>query len=40
MEIEVKKEDIEKFIKGELVEPKKQIVYYVDRATPKSGYLI
>ena len=33
--LEVKKEDIEKFIKGELVEPKKQIVYYVDRATPK-----
>ena len=33
--LEVKKEDIEKFKKGELVEPKKQIVYYVDRATPK-----
>ena len=27
--------DIEKFKKGELVEPKKQIVYYIDRATPK-----
>jgi hypothetical protein len=33
--LEVKKEDIEKFKMGELVEPKKQIVYYVDRATPK-----
>jgi hypothetical protein len=33
--LEVKEEDIEKFKRGELVEPKKQIVYYVDRATPK-----
>ena len=33
--LEVKDEDIEKFNRGELVEPKKQIVYYVDRATPK-----
>jgi hypothetical protein len=33
--LEVKEEDIEKFKSGELVEPKKQIVYYVDRATPK-----
>lgn len=33
--LEVKDEDIEKYKKGELVEPKKQIVYYVDRATPK-----
>lgn len=33
--LEVKDEDIEKFKRGELVEPKKQIVYYVDRATPK-----
>jgi hypothetical protein len=33
--LEVKDEDIEKFKKGELVEPKKQIVYYIDRATPK-----
>ena len=32
--LEVKKEDIEKFKKGELVTPKKQIVYYIDRATP------
>ncbi|RMB62924.1 DUF5117 domain-containing protein [Dokdonia sinensis] len=33
--LEVKDEDLEKFNRGELVEPKKQIVYYVDRATPK-----
>ncbi|MEC7755320.1 zinc-dependent metalloprotease [Roseivirga sp. UBA1976] len=33
--LEVKEEDIEKFKRGELVEPKKQIVYYIDRATPK-----
>ena len=33
--LEVKEEDIDKFKKGELVEPKKQIVYYIDRATPK-----
>jgi len=33
--LEVKEEDKEKFLNGELVEPKKQIVYYVDRATPK-----
>ena len=33
--LEVKDEDIAKFQRGELVEPKKQIVYYVDRATPK-----
>ena len=33
--LEVKEEDLEKFQRGELVEPKKQIVYYVDRATPK-----
>ncbi|MDT0606879.1 zinc-dependent metalloprotease [Croceitalea rosinachiae] len=33
--LEVKDQDIEKFKNGELVEPKKQIVYYVDRATPK-----
>ena len=33
--LEVKGEDIEKFKRGELVEPKKQIVYYIDRATPK-----
>lgn len=33
--LEIKDEDIEKFKAGELVEPKKQIVYYIDRATPK-----
>ena len=33
--LEVKDEDLEKFKRGELVEPKKQIVYYVDRATPE-----
>ena len=33
--LEVKDEDIEKFKRGELVEPKKQIVYYIDRATPE-----
>lgn len=32
--LEVKDEDIEKFKRGELVEPKKPIVYYIDRATP------
>ena len=33
--LEVKDEDIEKFKNGELVEPKEQIVYYIDRATPE-----
>jgi len=33
--LEVKDEDIAKFNSGELVEPKKQIVYYVDKATPE-----
>lgn len=33
--LEVKDEDKAKFERGELVEPKKQIVYYIDRATPK-----
>jgi hypothetical protein len=33
--LEVKEEDKAKYEAGELVEPKKQIVYYVDRATPK-----
>ena len=32
--LEVKDEDLAKFNRGELVEPKKQIVYYIDRATP------
>lgn len=40
--LEVKDEDLAKFKKGELVEPKKQIVYYIDPATPKKWrpYLI
>ncbi|MBO3698729.1 zinc-dependent metalloprotease [Roseivirga sp. E12] len=33
--LEVRDEDVAKFRRGELVVPKKQIVYYVDRATPK-----
>ncbi len=33
--LEVKEEDMEKFNRGELVEPKKPIVYYIDRATPE-----
>lgn len=33
--LEVREEDEAKFRRGELVVPKKQIVYYVDRATPK-----
>ena len=33
--LEIKDEDIEKFKRGELVEPKKPIVYYIDRATPE-----
>jgi hypothetical protein len=33
--LEVKDEDIAKFNRGELVEPKEQIVYYLDRATPE-----
>ncbi len=33
--LEVKDEDLAKFKAGELVEPKKQIVYYIDRATPE-----
>jgi hypothetical protein len=40
--MEPKDEDIEKWKRGELVEPKKQIVYYIDPATPKQWvpYLI
>jgi hypothetical protein len=40
--LEPKEEDIEKYIKGELVEPKKPIVYFIDPATPKKWvpYLI
>lgn len=33
--LEPKDEDLEKYVKGELVEPKKQIVFYIDPATPK-----
>ena len=33
--LEVKDEDVEKFKQGILVEPKKPIIYYIDRATPK-----
>jgi hypothetical protein len=33
--LEPKPEDIEKYKRGELVEPKQPIVYYVDPATPK-----
>ena len=33
--LEVREEDMEKFKRGELVEPKKPIVYYIDRATPE-----
>jgi hypothetical protein len=33
--MEPKDEDIEKYKRGELVEPKKQIVFYTDPATPK-----
>ena len=33
--LQPKKEDVEKWKKGELVEPQKPIVYYIDPATPK-----
>lgn len=33
--LEPKAEDMDKFRRGELVEPQKQIVYYIDPATPK-----
>lgn len=40
--LEPKEEDIEKWKRGELVEPKKQIIIYIDPATPKQWrpYLI
>lgn len=40
--LEPKDEDIEKYKRGELVEPKKQIIFYIDPATPKKWvpYLI
>jgi hypothetical protein len=33
--LEPKKEDEERYLKGELVQPKKPIVYYIDPSTPK-----
>lgn len=33
--VEPKKEDMEKYLRGELVEPEKPIVYYIDPTTPK-----
>ncbi|MEO6611239.1 MAG: zinc-dependent metalloprotease [Chitinophagaceae bacterium] len=33
--LEPKDEDVEKYKRGELVEPKKQIIFYIDPATPK-----
>ncbi|MDR2954547.1 MAG: zinc-dependent metalloprotease [Prevotella sp.] len=33
--LEPKDEDLQRYLNGELVEPKKQIVYYIDPATPK-----
>lgn len=40
--LEPKPEDVEKYRRGELVEPQKQIVYYIDPTTPKKWipYLI
>ncbi|MDB5247836.1 MAG: zinc-dependent metalloprotease [Segetibacter sp.] len=40
--LEPKAEDVEKWKRGEVVEPKKPIVYYIDPATPKKwrSYLI
>jgi len=40
--LEPKEEDMEKYLSGELVEPKKPIVYYIDPTTPKKWvpYLI
>ncbi len=40
--LEPKPEDVEKYLSGQLVEPQKQIVYYIDPATPKKwvSYLI
>lgn len=40
--LEPKDADIEKYKRGELVEPKKQIIYYIDPTTPKKWvpYLI
>ena len=40
--LEPKEEDVAKYLRGELVEPKKPIVFYIDPATPKKWvpYLI
>lgn len=40
--LEPKPEDVDRYLRGELVEPAKQIVYYIDPATPKKWvpYLI
>lgn len=40
--LEPKEEDVEKYLRGELVEPKKPIIIYIDPATPKKWvpYLI
>ncbi|MGZ8538222.1 MAG: zinc-dependent metalloprotease, partial [Flavisolibacter sp.] len=40
--LEPKPQDVDKYMRGELVEPQKQIVYYIDPATPKKWipYLI
>lgn len=40
--LEPKPEDVDKYLRGELVEPAKQIVYYIDPSTPKKWvpYLI
>jgi hypothetical protein len=40
--LEPKPEDVDRYMRGELVEPKKPIVYYIDPATPKKWvpYLI
>lgn len=40
--LEPKEEDVEKYLRGELVEPKKPIVFYIDPSTPKKWvpYLI
>jgi hypothetical protein len=40
--LEPKPEDVDRYLRGELVEPKKQIVYYIDPATPRKWvpYLI
>ena len=37
--LEPKEEDREKYLRGELVEPKKPIIIYIDPATPKNGCL-